>query len=315
MNHDKHKKKQVALNVGRKANPLNVAGPMPVIVQKNAKSEMCCGYTERADLDISRTIAWSRNTSMQKLKKDGKKTFKMSKKLKLPIDIAETVYYNANANNKRRIPMREVFDFLSVYDDDSLSDGAWQHHLEDGVRAYNANYGTDLDPFDTFVAYAGRRRGAGGVLLKDDNEKPFEISDIDDVRIIIKAKGKHWSIVPREIKKDEDKNFRLELGKCLLNLYSIVSKPLEDFLTKKSNQNEWQPIESAPKDGTEILVWHKDWAEEHESPTGVSIGFYSDKYEWVVSLFINDGAIDWDSMNWAKPTHWRPIIGPRKNKL
>lgn len=210
--------------------------------------------------------------------------------------------------------MREVFDFLSAYDDDSLSDGAWQCLIEDGVRAYNANYDTDLDPFDTFVAYAGGRRGAGGAPLKDDNEKPFDISDIDDVRIILKAKGKHWSIIPREIKRDEDKNLRIELGKFLLNLYSIVSKPLEDFLTKKPDQNEWQLIESAPKDGTPVHLWSKDWINPDFTPTGVREGHYNDEFEWLVSVW-NEYSDEWVTANYQEPTHWRPIIGPGKDEI
>lgn len=70
---------------------------------------------------------------------------------------------------------------------------------------------------------------------------------------------------------------------------------------------EWKPIETAPKDGTEILGWLKEgkWA--------------------VVSFKVTKSYCHWnrefrDSENWWKdnvtctPTHWMPLPNPPKEK-
>jgi len=46
-----------------------------------------------------------------------------------------------------------LFDFLEAYDHDGLADGAWQAVIEDGVKAYNAEFGHRVDPFEGFMAY------------------------------------------------------------------------------------------------------------------------------------------------------------------
>jgi hypothetical protein len=48
---------------------------------------------------------------------------------------------------------RELFAFMSTFDDADAPDGAWQAMLEDAVRQYNEANGTDFDPFDAWLAY------------------------------------------------------------------------------------------------------------------------------------------------------------------
>lgn len=62
----------------------------------------------------------------------------------------------------------------------------------------------------------------------------FEPHEIEDVRIIIKAKGKHWSITPREDKKDEALSDRIAVLIILLSEghHNIVGTPLEDIKPK-----------------------------------------------------------------------------------
>lgn len=62
--------------------------------------------------------------------------------------------------------------------------------------------------------------------------------------------------------------------------------------------SDWQPIETAPKDGTAILAWEKDW----ECPAVVSLEEYdgTEYWEYRESL-IND------AMGEAFPTHWIPL--------
>lgn len=66
-------------------------------------------------------------------------------------------------------------------------------------------------------------------------ESMFELKDIEDARIIIKAKGKHWSILPKDReKKEECKLYRIALVMALLSEgdHVVVSTPLEDLKNK-----------------------------------------------------------------------------------
>lgn len=66
-----------------------------------------------------------------------------------------------------------------------------------------------------------------------DKVSPFEVEDIQDVRIIIKAKDKHWSILANKenFSAEEAKHFRVELLKVLLEMQAhvIVDTALEDL--------------------------------------------------------------------------------------
>ena len=65
------------------------------------------------------------------------------------------------------------------------------------------------------------------------------------------------------------------------------------------SNNEWQPIDTAPKDGTWILVYHKF----------ESYGF--DKTEWDYDKWIVRWAYDcWhtgEEYAIQEPTHWMPL--------
>ena len=61
--------------------------------------------------------------------------------------------------------------------------------------------------------------------------------------------------------------------------------------------SEWQPIETAPKDGGEVLLWQEGW--------GVIRGWYSgDDKTWY-----GPGAHDSEP---CRPTHWMPLPRPPK---
>lgn len=59
----------------------------------------------------------------------------------------------------------------------------------------------------------------------------FEESDIEDIRVIFKAKGRHYSIVPKNdcYTREESRELRIALGKALLQFHDIVDMPLEDI--------------------------------------------------------------------------------------
>lgn len=73
--------------------------------------------------------------------------------------------------------------------------------------------------------------------------------------------------------------------------------------------NSWQPIETAPQDGSAILGYGRHTASPPDAQRGVKIGdhwwsimlwdVYRPKAQWV---FAKDGAA-----TWSKPTHWMPL--------
>ncbi len=62
---------------------------------------------------------------------------------------------------------------------------------------------------------------------------------------------------------------------------NIVEQAVKD---EQKRQSKWLPIESAPKDGRPILLWHKGWH-------CICLGRRLDNYE-------------------PQPTHWMPLPSP-----
>ena len=60
---------------------------------------------------------------------------------------------------------------------------------------------------------------------------PFSIDAVEDVRILIKANGKHYSIVPNETActREEAKEIRIGLLRLVLEFHAVVDKALEDI--------------------------------------------------------------------------------------
>lgn len=72
--------------------------------------------------------------------------------------------------------------------------------------------------------------------------------------------------------------------------------------------NEWQPIETAPKDGIAILAYVPDpWSNEESIQIQVIVnwggryGIHSSNPKWVCSIY--------EAFNF-KPTHWMPLPTP-----
>ena len=64
---------------------------------------------------------------------------------------------------------------------------------------------------------------------------PFSVADIEDVRIIIKAKGKHYGLVSKN-NKDRmiDKSIRILVCRIILETHAIVDLPLEEIKTREA---------------------------------------------------------------------------------
>lgn len=84
---------------------------------------------------------------------------------------------------------------------------------------------------------------------------------------------------------------------------------------------DWQPIETAPKDGTEVLLWRRD--------SGVFLGRWIAPEEFMNEVEMNqallDGEEDRAESDWfyadflyggrvtdGTPTHWMPLPEPPK---
>lgn len=67
-----------------------------------------------------------------------------------------------------------------------------------------------------------------------DKIKAFSTDEIEDVRIIIKAKGKHWSLVPKksECTPEEAKEIRIGLLTVICEFHDVVDTALEDIPKK-----------------------------------------------------------------------------------
>lgn len=63
------------------------------------------------------------------------------------------------------------------------------------------------------------------------NAVPFTLDDVEDVRVIIKAKGKHYGLVPKRdaCTEDEAKEIRIGLLSLLTAFHYVVDKALEDL--------------------------------------------------------------------------------------
>jgi len=69
-------------------------------------------------------------------------------------------------------------------------------------------------------------------------------------------------------------------------------------------EDSWQDIKTAPKDGTEILVYSP--ADGKKVAMYKDVGSFGRKdYEWVYASYIGDDFND--HLEVWKPTHWQPL--------
>jgi hypothetical protein len=85
---------------------------------------------------------------------------------------------------------------------------------------------------------------------------------------------------------------------------------------------EWRPIESAPKDGTDVLVYkdvatvpvvHIAWyrSEEEWNESGQHCGFCDSLEEWLGWWSYTRNSVTQERLEgYAEPTHWMPLPAP-----
>lgn len=67
-----------------------------------------------------------------------------------------------------------------------------------------------------------------------------------------------------------------------------------DVVNMLSKMNSWQPIKTAPRDGTRIIAWCGDYADVCFIP-----------YAYGEDRWMTDSRISFGG--WEEPTHWMPL--------
>lgn len=84
---------------------------------------------------------------------------------------------------------------------------------------------------------------------------------------------------------------------------------------EQETATEWQPIETAPKDGTDIIVMymhidtqivHNAFWNDYEDAEEHEIGWWSYDHSEVSRIKLDD---------WMTPTHWMPLPTPPKRSM
>jgi hypothetical protein len=70
---------------------------------------------------------------------------------------------------------------------------------------------------------------------------------------------------------------------------------------------EWQPIETAPKDGTLVLVFVPAEYPEADDPAMVTAVYFGQKWGWETTIK-NDNGDPYPVE--GKPTYWQPLPDP-----
>lgn len=92
-----------------------------------------------------------------------------------------------------------------------------------------------------------------------------------------------------EAQVSASKDLGRELGVCGIGDGQTLGEPAEG-----EGMSEWQPIETAPKDGTEIIACQSG------TPEVGLILWDADEACWL------EPADEWSGPNWL-PTHWMPL--------
>lgn len=98
------------------------------------------------------------------------------------------------------------------------------------------------------------------------------------------------------------------------HIWSIPADETRDFdclfsralaeLRERRAADQWQPIETAPKDGTRVLV------ARYMPPYGWILGHANWRVVREVSGWVSHGLGAFGELGLADPTHWRPLPAP-----
>jgi len=104
------------------------------------------------------------------------------------------------------------------------------------------------------------------------------------------------------------------MGIC--GLFNDLLKRAEESshaLARVQEERQWQPIETAPKDGTTVLLW---WRSEFAGDVvdwwacGEWKVFGDGSKGWIGESFYTSEPDFWTRLIAARPTHWMPLPSP-----
>lgn len=78
--------------------------------------------------------------------------------------------------------------------------------------------------------------------------------------------------------------------------------------------SQWQPIETAPKDGTAMLVYGPGLLREHNAHCAV-VRWQTTEHSTIPWWTINDGKFGPYDLRGPSPTHWMPLPEPPHPQL
>lgn len=97
----------------------------------------------------------------------------------------------------------------------------------------------------------------------------------------------------------------------LLRHVDRLSAELAKERERRGEVDGWQPIETAPKDGTRVLVWSVPIANYYnaDEPPHVAIAYWLERRPNEIRMGFHSGWV-WHGMAGCTFTHWRPLPTP-----
>lgn len=119
--------------------------------------------------------------------------------------------------------------------------------------------------------------------------------------------GESW--LDMRIRTEPERQAREVAGRANAYLTSIAEPlareylALRDALDAAETREAWQPIETAPRDGTEVIVYvpSNEW---------VGAAWYSQRTKLWPPVYEDDLSEEGEPLNVGLPTHWRPLPTP-----
>lgn len=107
--------------------------------------------------------------------------------------------------------------------------------------------------------------------------------------------------------KPEQANTIVFLGaERFLEAVGPVIKQYRNDIQREAREAAWQPIETAPKDGTAILVYGPELLREHTGHCMV-VRWQTTEFSTVPWWTISDGKFGPYDLRGPSPTHWMPL--------